>query len=99
MDRKAFYKLSYGLFVLTANDGSKDNGCIINTVTQVTGEPLRVSIAVNKANYTHDIIKTRKKFNVSILSTSTPFALFQRFGFQSGRNTDKFDGFSKWASY
>ena len=86
------FKLSYGLFVLTAKDGEKDNGCIINTAIQITSNPLRISIAVIKANYTHDMIAKTGQFNVSILSESAPFSIFQQFGFQSGRDTDKFAG-------
>ena len=92
VEQNAMFSLSYGLFVLTARDGAKDNGCIINTVTQLTDTPKRISIAVNKANLTHDIIKKTGVFNVSVLSNDAPFALFQHYGFQSGRNTDKFAG-------
>ncbi|MBE5996004.1 MAG: flavin reductase [Lachnospiraceae bacterium] len=84
--------LSYGLFVCTARDGEKDNGCIINTVTQVASTPNRISIAVNKANYTHDMILKTRKFNVSILSEAAQFSTFQHFGFQSGRDVDKMAG-------
>ena len=87
------FKLQYGLFVLTARDCQKDNGCIINTVMQVTSNPQRITIAVNRANYTHDLIKQTGAFNVSILSTEAPFKLFQHFGFQSGRDVDKFREF------
>ena len=90
MDKKAMYNLSYGLFVLTARRGDKDNGCIINTAAQLTDTPKRISIAVNKANYTHDMLLKSGKFNVSILSEAASFATFQRFGFQSGRTVDKF---------
>ncbi|MFR8547312.1 MAG: flavin reductase [Lachnospiraceae bacterium] len=90
IDPNAMFKLSYGLFVLSANDGSKDNGCIINTVMQVTDVKKRIAIAVNKANYTHDIIKKTGEFNVSVLTTDVPFKVFQQFGFQSGRDVDKF---------
>ena len=90
---KAMYALSYGLFVLTARQGEKDNGCIINTAAQVTTSPNRVTIAVNKANHTHDMIAATGEFTVSILSEEAKFDLFQRFGFQSGRDTDKFVGF------
>lgn len=94
MDNKAMYKLTYGLFVLTARDGDKDNGCIINTASQVTTNPNRITIAVNKQNYTHDIIKKTGEFNVSILSENSKFATYQNFGFQSGRETDKFEKFT-----
>lgn len=90
MDSKVMNKLSYGLFVLTAKDGDKDNGCIINTAAQVTTSPNRIIITVNKDNYTHDMIMKTKEFNVSILDESATFATFQHFGFQSGRDTDKF---------
>lgn len=90
IDPNAMFKLSYGLFVLSANDGSKDNGCIINTVMQVTDVKKRIAIAVNKANYTHDMIKKTGEFNVSVLTTDVPFKVFQQFGFQSGRDVDKF---------
>lgn len=93
MDQKAMYKLTYGLFVLTAVQGEKKNGCIINTAIQVTSDPNRISIAVNKANYTHDMVLATGKFNVSMISQEAKFDLFKRFGFQSGRDTDKFAGF------
>ena len=84
------YRLTYGLFVLTSRLDGRDSGCIINTAGQVTSEPNRISIAVNKANYTHDMLIRSGKFNVSILSESASFVTFQRFGFQSGRTVDKF---------
>ncbi len=89
VDSAALRGLTYGLFVLTARDGDKDNGCIINTVQQVTGTPLRVSIAVNKENFTHDMIARTGLFNVSVLATSASMDLFKHFGFQSGRDTEK----------
>lgn len=90
MDNKVMNKLSYGLFVLTAKDGDKDNGCIINTAAQVTTTPNRIIVTVNKENYTHDMIKKTGEFNVSVLDESATFDTFQHFGFQSGRDTDKF---------
>ncbi|MBR0284292.1 MAG: flavin reductase [Selenomonadaceae bacterium] len=93
MDNKAMYKISYGLFVLTANDGTKDNGCIINTVTQVTVDPNQITIAVNKMNYTHDIIAVSKQFAVSAISEAADFELFKHFGFLSGKNVNKFETF------
>lgn len=93
MDQATMYKLSYGLFVLTSAFGGKESGCIINTAGQVTAEPNRISIAVNKANFTHDLVKQSGKFNLSILSEQASFPLFQHFGFQSGRQADKFAGF------
>lgn len=92
LDPSAFFKLSYGLFVLTAREEDRDNGCIINTVTQITDTPKRISIAVNKANYTHDMILRTGMFNVSVLTESVPFKTFQHFGFQSGRTVNKFTG-------
>ena len=92
VEPNAMFKLSYGLFVLTARDGSRDNGCIINTVTQLTDSPKRISIAVNKQNLTHDMVLKTGVFNVSILSESAPFAIFKHYGFQSGREVDKFAG-------
>jgi len=92
IDPGTMFKLSYGLFVLTAKDGAKDNGCIVNTVIQLTSTPLRISVAVNKANYTHDMISKTGEFNVSILAESAEFSIFQRFGFQSGKDADKFEG-------
>lgn len=85
----AMFKLSYGLFVLTSRD-EKDNGCIINTVMQITDSPKRISIAVNKSNYTHDMVAKSGVFNLSVLTEEAPFKLFQHFGFQSGRDVDKF---------
>lgn len=93
MDNKAMYKLSYGLFVLTAKSGDKDNGCITNTAIQAASDPNQMSVAVNKANFTHDMIKETGRFNVSVISQKASFDLFKRFGFQSGRDVDKFDGF------
>ncbi|MGN0169818.1 MAG: flavin reductase [Lachnospiraceae bacterium] len=93
MDKKAMYNLSYGLFVLTAQEGEKDSGCIINTAGQVTSSPNRISITVNKDNFTHDLVKNSGKFNISILSQKAEFELFRHFGFQSGRDVDKFDGY------
>ena len=92
VEKNAFFSFSYGLFVLTARDGEKDNGCIINTAAQLTDTPKRISIAVNKANFTHDMIRKTGVFNLSMLSTDAPFGLFQHYGFQSGRDVDKFAG-------
>ena len=93
MDQKAMYAISYGLFVVTAASGGKDNGCITNTLAQVTAEPNRVSLTVNKANLTHDMIAESGRFTASVISTDADFALFQHFGFQSGRDADKFTGY------
>lgn len=94
MDNKALYKLTYGLFLLTAKDGEKDNGCIINTAIQVANNPTRISIAVQKNNFTHDMVLSTGVFNVSSIATTADFELFQRFGMQSGRDVNKFEGFS-----
>ncbi|MDO5774912.1 MAG: flavin reductase [Spirochaetales bacterium] len=94
MDNKAMFNLSYGLFILTAKDGAKDNGCIVNTVGQVTSQPNRISLTVNKANYTHDMILKTKEFNVSVLSENSKFETYKHWGFQSGRNTDKLESIS-----
>lgn len=93
MDNRVLFNIGYGLYVLTANEGEKDNGCIINTVMQVTSEPLQIAIAVNKKNYTNEMIQRTKKFNVSILTESAKFEVFEHFGFHSGRDTDKFADF------
>ncbi len=95
MDKKAKYKLSYGLFVLTAKEEDKDNGCIINTAIQAASTPNQISICVNKANYTHDMIMRTGIFNVSILSQQVTFELFKHFGFQSGKEVNKFADFHK----
>ena len=89
MDNKAMFKIGYGLYILTAKDGEKDNGCVINTAIQVTSTPNRISVTVNKQNYTHDMIMKTGVFNVSILSEKATFDVFKHFGFQSGRDVDK----------
>ena len=94
MNPKAMFNISYGLYVLTANLDGKDNGCIINTVTQVTSDPNQITIAVNKLNHTRDMIAASKKFTASIISQNADFELFKRFGFQSGKNVDKFADFT-----
>lgn len=87
-------KLSYGLFIISVNDGERHSGCICNTVVQLTSSPNQVSLTLNKANYTTGVLQKTKKCNVSILAENAPFALFERFGFQSGRDADKFAGLS-----
>ena len=89
MDNTAFFKLSYGLFVVTAHEGDKDNGCITNTVVQQTITPNRISVTINKNNYTHDMIKRTGVFNVSVLSEKAKFETFKHWGFQSGKEVDK----------
>ena len=90
MDNTALFKLSYGLFVLTARQDGKDNGCIVNTVMQITDDPKRIVVGVNKQNLTHDMILSTGVFNVSVLSQEATFWFFEHYGFQSGRNVDKF---------
>ena len=89
-DPTALFKIGYGLYVVTTNDGKNDNGLIVNTVTQVTSEPNRVAVCINKANYSHSTVKTTKKLNVNVLSVEAPFSVFEKFGFVSGRNVNKF---------
>lgn len=93
MDPKALFNITYGLYVLTAREGEKDNGCIINTVMQVANDPVRIAISVIKQNKTHEMIQKTGVFNLSAITTEADFALFQRFGMQSGRDVDKFAGF------
>lgn len=97
VDITSLFKLSYGLYVLSAKDGNKLNGCIVNTVIQVTENPNQILVSVNKLNHTHDLIVQNKELMVSTLSTDVPFSTFQRFGFQSGRDVDKFEGFDEYA--
>ena len=92
VDNSAVFSISYGLYVLSAKDGEKDNGCIINTAQLVTDSPKRIAITVNKANYTHDIILKTGVFNLSVLSEDASFDIFKQFGFSSGRERDKFEG-------
>ena len=96
MDKKAMYRLTYGLFILTANEKGKDNGCIINTAIQAAGEPNQISISVSKQDYTHDMIMRTGVFTVSSITEKADFSLFKRFGFQSGKDNNKFDGFDGW---
>lgn len=93
MDNKVMRNISYGLFILTARDGDKLNGCVTNTLQQVTTSPNRVTITVNKDNFTHDMVLKTGEFNVSILSEDAKFDVFKHFGFQSGRDVDKFEEF------
>ncbi len=96
VDLLALFKISYGLFVLTAKDGDKDNGFIINTVNQITNAPNRLAVAVNKLNYTHDMIVKTGIFNISVLTRDSSFAVFKRFGYQSGREANKFEGYTAY---
>ena len=94
MNTNALFKIGYGLYVLSANEQGKDNGCIVNTVMQVTSDPCQIAVCVNKNNYTCEMIQHTKKFNVSVLAEGVSFDVFKNFGFQSGRSTDKFTNFS-----
>lgn len=94
MNTSALFKIGYGLYILSANEQGKDNGCIVNTVMQVTSDPCQIAVCVNKNNYTCEMIQRTKKFNVSILAEGVSFDVFKNFGFQSGRNTDKFTNFA-----
>ena len=91
-DLKALFNIGYGLYVVTCNDGNKDNGLIVNTVSQVTNTPNRIAVTINKDNYSHHIIKNTKKMNVNCLSVQAPFDVFKKYGFVSGRTVDKFAG-------
>ena len=91
-DMTALFRIGYGLYVVTSNDGKKDNGLIVNTVTQLTDSPYRVAVNINKANYSHHVIQQTGILNVNCLSVDAPFSVFQQFGFQSGRSVDKFAG-------
>jgi len=91
-DLTALFNIGYGLYVVTSNDGRKDNGFIVNSVNQVTNVPNRVAVTINKENYSHHVIKQTGKMNLNCLSVDAPFALFERYGFCSGRNVDKFEG-------
>ena len=89
-DLTALFNIGYGLYVVTSNDGRKDNGLIVNTITQVTNTPNRIAVTINKANYSHHVIKQTGKMNVNCLSEDAPFKVFESFGFKSGRTVDKF---------
>jgi flavin reductase (DIM6/NTAB) family NADH-FMN oxidoreductase RutF/rubredoxin len=92
MDRNAFQKCSYGVYLVSTHDGGKLNGQIANTVCQITSEPPTVSVSINKENLTHELIAKSKVFSISVLSEETPMQFIGRFGFKSGRDTEKFDG-------
>ena len=91
-DLTALFNIGYGLYVVTSNDGKKDNGLIVNTVTQVTNSPNRIAVTINKDNYSHHVIKQTGKMNINCLSVDAPFSVFENFGFRSGRNVNKFEG-------
>ena len=91
-DLTALFNIGYGLYVVTARDGAKDNGCIVNTVSQVTNTPNRIAVCINKKNLTHDMVLKTGMMNVNCLSTDAPFSVFEHFGFQSGRDANKIVG-------
>ena len=93
MDSKALYKIGYGLYLLSTASGMKDNGCIVNTFVQLTSSPATVMLAVNKGNYSTELISKTGLFNISVLTEDVPFDLIKRFGYASGRDTDKYSGF------
>ena len=90
IENQAMYKISYGLFVLTTTDGERQNGCIVNTVSMITDNPKRIVVFVNKANYSEQLLRKTGVFNVSVLTEKAPFEVFKQFGFQSGKEVDKF---------
>ena len=96
IDTSALYSIGYGLYIVTTNDGGKDNGCVVNTVSQSAGTPLTVTVSINKSNLTHDTAKKTGKMNVNCLTVSTPFSVFENFGFRSGRDAAKFEGVPSW---
>lgn len=91
MNMKSFFKLSYGLYIVTTKLGDKESGCVINTMTQVTAEPSKVCVTINKDNYTTELLKESQVFNVSVLLDCVPMEVIRQFGFQSGRNINKFE--------
>ena len=95
MDKKAMYKLSYGLYVVTTRNAEKANGCIVNTAIQAASTPNQICVCINKANYTHDMIQRTGEFTVSVLTQDAEFELFRHFGFQSGREVDKFEKYTR----
>ena len=93
IDSTALFRIGYGLYLVTAKEGEKDNGLIVNTVTQITNTPNRVAVTINRSGYTHDMILRTGKMNVNCLSVDTPFSIFEQFGMKSGRTVDKFRDF------
>ncbi len=92
IDTTALFRIGYGLYVVTAREGEKDNGLIVNTVMQVTNTPNRIAVCINRQNYSHDMVKHTGVLNVNVLSEEAPFSVFRHFGFQSGREVNKFEG-------
>lgn len=98
IENSSLFKISYGLYAVTCNDGERDNGLIVNTVLQQTSSPLTLSVTINKQNYSHDIIKNTKKLNINCLTVNTPFSIFEKLGFVSGRDVDKMKDVFHWKS-
>lgn len=98
IDKTALFKIGYGLYAVTCNDGAKSNALIVNTVLQITDTPLRISITINKNNYSCGVIESTGKMNVCCLSESTPFEIFEKLGFRSGRDTDKLKDVDHWTA-
>lgn len=96
IEANALFNIGYGLYAVTYNDGTRSNGLIVNTVVQVTSTPLKVAVTINKSNYSHDVIKNTKKMNVCPLTIDTPFEIFEKLGFRSGRDTDKLSDVFHW---
>ena len=94
IDASAMYRIGYGLYVVTSHDGKRDNGLIVNSINQVTNTPNRIAVTIDKRNYSHDVIARTGIMNVNCLSEDAPFSVFENFGFQSGRDADKFKGIS-----
>lgn len=92
IDSKAFFKIGYGLYIVTTNDGNKDNGLIVNTVTQIASSPLKIGVSISKANYSCETIEKTRKLNVNVLSEDAPFLIFKHYGFNSARDKNKFAG-------
>ncbi|MCH5272553.1 MAG: flavin reductase [Lachnospiraceae bacterium] len=93
MNKEALFQIGYGLFLAAANENGKDNACIVNTVMQITQNPVRVLVSINNQNLTHDMVKRTGKITLSVLTEKTPFSIYQHFGYQSGNNVNKFEGF------
>ena len=91
IDEKALFNIGYGLYVVTTNDGTKDNGLIVNTVMQITNTPNRIAVAINKQNYSYQVVKDTQIMNINCLTEEAPFSIFQTYGFQSGRDVNKFE--------
>ncbi|MBO5287083.1 MAG: flavin reductase [Clostridia bacterium] len=98
IESASLFSISYGLYAVTCNDGSKDTGLIVNTVMQQTSNPLRISVTINKDNYSYEVIKNTKRLNVNCLTIDTPFEIFEKLGFRSGRDTEKLSDVFHWNS-